>query len=100
MALRGGLLWRLLHLRVVDEASTPASRGRAFFRALVAWAPAFALFAIRESVFRAAMAGDTDVWVIAALLLATAIALAMGWGTVMPSRGLQERLSRTWIVPA
>jgi uncharacterized RDD family membrane protein YckC len=100
VALRGGLLWRLLHLRVVDEASTPASRGRAFFRALVAWAPAFALFAIRESVFRAAMAGDTDVWVIAALLLATAIALAMGWGTVMPSRGLQERLSRTWIVPA
>ena len=99
VALRGGLLWKLLHLLVVDEAGTPASRDRAFFRAIVAWAPAFALFAMREPVFRAVMAGDTDVWVIAALLLVAAIALATGWGTVVPSRGLQERLSRTWIVP-
>ena len=99
VALRGGLLWRLLHLLVVDEFGTPASRGRAFFRALVAWAPAFALFAMRESVFRAVMAGDTDVWVIAALLLAAVIALATVWVTVVPSRGLQEQLSRTWIVP-
>jgi hypothetical protein len=100
VALRGGgLLWRLLHLLVVDEAGARASRDRAFLRAMVAWAPAFALFAMRESVFRAVMARDTDVWVIAALLLVAAIALATVWGAITPSRGLQERLSRTWIVP-
>jgi hypothetical protein len=100
VALRGGLFWTLLNLVVVDEAGTRVSRSRAFFRALVAWAPTFALFAMREAVVRALMAGDTDVWMIAAMLLAAAIILATIWGTVMPSRGLQERLSRTWIVPA
>ena len=90
----------LLRLVVVDASGRRVTRLRSALRALVTWAPAFALLPIRDEVLRAMAAGDLDGWLMVALLLAIAGLTMMGWALVVPSRGLQEQLCRTWIVPA
>ena len=99
-AMRGGMLLTLLRLVVVDAAGRRVTRLRSALRALVTWAPAFALLPIHDEVVRALAAGDLDGWLMVGLLLAFASLTMMAWAIVVPSRGLQERLCRTWIVPA
>ncbi len=99
-AMRGGLLLTLLRLVVVDASGRRVTRLRSALRALVTWAPAFALLPIRDEVLRAMAAGDLDGWLMVALLLAIAGLTMMGWAIVVPSRGLQEQICRAWIVPA
>ena len=45
-------------------------------------------------------AGNLDGWLMVGVLLAFASLTMMVWAIVVPSRGLQERLCRTWILPA
>jgi hypothetical protein len=98
--LRGGLLLTLLRLVVVDAAGTRVTRLRASLRALVAWAPAFALMAVRYPMIRAAAAGDVDGWLVAGILLAIVTVITIVLAIAVPARGLPERLTGTWIVPA
>jgi hypothetical protein len=99
-AMRGGILLTLFRLVVVDTAGRRVTRLRSALRALVTWAPAFALLSIHNEVVRAMAAGDLDGWLVVGLLLAFASLTMMAWAIVVPSRGLQERLCRTWILPA
>ncbi|HET9270637.1 MAG TPA: protein kinase [Vicinamibacterales bacterium] len=98
--LRGGVLWTLLRCVVVDESGDRATRLRAAARALVAWAPAFALLPMRHHVVRAVLAGNIDSWVILAAVLVAFIATAGIVALVVPARGIPERVSGTWITPA
>jgi len=100
VVLRGGVLWTLLRCVVVDESGERVTRVRAGARALVAWAPAFALVPMRHQVVRAAMAGDMDSWTIVGMLLMALIAIGGASAFAVPARGVQERVSNTWITPA
>lgn len=99
VAMRGGLLFSLLGLIVVDEAGGRATRVRTGLRALVAWAPVFALALMRDRIVRALLAGHVDAWVVAAVLLAGLVAAAEMVALAVPSRGVQERVTQTWITP-
>jgi len=100
VVLRGGVLWTLLRCVVVDESGERVTRVRAGARALVAWAPAFALVPMRHQVVRAAMAGDMDSWIMVGMLLMALIAIGGASAFAVPARGMQERVSNTWITPA
>jgi len=99
-AMRGGMLLTLLRLVVVDSAGRRVTRLRSALRALVTWAPVFALLAIHNEVLRAMAARDLDGWLMAGLLLTFASVTTMACAIAVPSRGLPERLCRTWILPA
>lgn len=127
---RRGLVFRTFDIAIVTADGTPASRGRAFWRALIAWslvwlAPILLTFVIplvalatksattpsdqptltdEQSEEDAAAAFlDTHTTV-----LVMTIAGACGsvwivlvvWSLLLPGRGLADRLARTWLVPA
>ena len=87
-AFRGGLIFRAFGIAVVTGDGEPASRLRALLRGLAGWA-----------------------WVAAAIWLWVAFGVAVGvcmavlvlagaaWAIVHPTRGLQDRIAGTWLVP-
>jgi uncharacterized RDD family membrane protein YckC len=97
---RGGALLTLRRLVVVDASGERVTRARAAARALVAWAPVFALIPIAHHTVRALVARDVDGWVVAAGLLAALVGAAGVMSLMAPGRGIPERVTRTWIVPA
>jgi hypothetical protein len=86
--LRGGLLLRLCSIAVVTLDGQPASRLRALRRGLVGWglAPASVFLGFRFGFTIGASAG--------VLFLAGA-----AWALAHPTRGLQDRIAGTWLVP-
>ena len=60
----------------------------------------FPLVAIRYQVIRAVAASDVDYWLVAGILLAIITMITTVLAVVVPARGLPERLTGTWIVPA
>jgi uncharacterized RDD family membrane protein YckC len=101
-ALQGGLFIRQFGAAVVTSAGTQASRRRTLWRAVIAWAP---LSVLAYEVYRVA-----DLYIgdpphvhqpsIALLLLSGLVVLAgLVWMIVRPSRGVQDYLARTWLVP-
>ena len=89
---RGGLGLRGFGIAVATGAGVEASRLRALGRALLAWAP----MAISLGVVRAT-AGRVETWVTAfslGLFVVGAI-----WAVLHPTRGLQDRIAGTYLVP-
>ena len=91
MLFRGGMLLHSMDLAIVDRKGSRASRLRIFARSFVTWSPLLLLELLL--VERSAL----TFWVglpLAALLVAGVIVPLF-----TPSRGLQERLTGTYLVP-
>ena len=97
LAARGGVMFRMLGTAVVRRDGAPASRLRTTLRALVAWAPAVAMFAVpRMAPGLAAGTPRGTVFHFAAM----AVLIAGGiWAVRRPARGIQDRIAGTWLVP-
>ena len=97
LAARGGFMFRMLGTAVVRRDGAQASRLRTTLRALVAWAPAVAMFAVpRMAPGLAAGTSRGTLFHVAAI----AVLIAGGiWALRRPARGIQDRVAGTWLVP-
>jgi hypothetical protein len=91
-----GFTFRPTRAALVNRLGEPASRIRALWRAAVTWSPIVVVLPL--TAFSKPPDGRVSV-----LLLQTVIVLAMLaaalWAIARPTRGIQDRLSGTWIVP-
>lgn len=90
---RGGVILRGLRIAVVRRDGAPASRLRLVWRGLIAWAPVFTwpiAFVSLKTV--AGVAG-------AALLLIALAGVVALISSLLPGRGIQDRLAGTYLVP-
>ena len=90
-----GVALRLLGYEILAADGTRASRLRVTCRALVAWSPVLVLLMALNT---AHPFDDPGVQVLIPLGVAIFLAGAV-YAAVNPSRGLQDRLAGTWIVP-
>ena len=93
LILRGGLILRATGVAVVRGNGSIASRGRVFWRSLLAWSPfllAPVLLALVSPLLGILPAG---------ILLATLVFGLLAWSSLLPDRTLPDRLARTWLVP-
>jgi eukaryotic-like serine/threonine-protein kinase len=97
LATRGGFTLRAFGAALVTADGRDASRLRALLRAVVAWSP-LALWVLLVKF--GPRIQDTTVGI--ALLFTLAIALLVAgavWAWIHPSRGVQDRIAGTWLVP-
>ena len=90
---RGGLVLLIAGVTFVRPDGARASRGRIFWRSLLAWSPlllAVLLFGVLRSPLGPLWA-SLPAWLLLAALTA--------WSLALPARGLQDRLAGTWPVP-
>ncbi|MHC1764329.1 MAG: protein kinase [Verrucomicrobiia bacterium] len=90
---RGGVILRGLRIAIVRRDGAPASRLRMTWRGILAWAPVFAwpiAFASLKAV--AGIAG-------AALILIALAGVVALVSSLLPGRGVQDRLAGTHLVP-
>jgi uncharacterized RDD family membrane protein YckC len=92
---RGGLALRMLGIAVVTQHGKEVSRPRALCRALLASAPALVFFVAWTSAYLNPFPSANA----ATITLLVAVAVGAVWAVVSPSRGLQDRLAGTWLVP-
>jgi hypothetical protein len=98
--LRGGVLFRLTGVAVVNSEGHVIPRYRALWRSLVAWCPALLAAVItfthllRPGGIAGPMAGAA-----AALSLLLVMLAGVIWCIIVPSRGPQDWLARTYLVP-
>jgi hypothetical protein len=105
LAFRGGLVFRVLGIAVVKEDGSDASRGRMFWRGLIAWFPLLLLAGVLTILM--IFGGETGNPPPSAIKILTAVLmipfglfLAVGIASAMlRGRGLHDRLARTWLVP-
>jgi uncharacterized RDD family membrane protein YckC len=95
LVLREGPLFRLLDIAIVTPAGARASRWRAAARALAAWMP---VFTIAIALSASDMLGPTLAWTIAAAA-ATVFVAGAAFALFRPSRGLQDQIAGTLLVP-
>ncbi len=88
--LRGGLLFNLLGMVVVDRKGLKAARSRAMLRSLIAWAPPLVL-AIWTEI------GDPSMEVSVGLSVLWLAGLL--WALARPRRGVQDLVTGTGLVP-
>ena len=93
---RGGLLLRLLGIAVASKDG-PATRPRAFWRALVAWSPAV-LSGVALAMGSPGPASRTA-WLLIELVSLGLLVVGVAYAIRHPSRGLQDHLAGTWLVP-
>src|SRR5262249_21490167 len=125
---RRGLIMRALGVEIVSVDGAPASRGRTFWRALIAWSPVWLgpiLLSLVIPALDVTMQEpktpadqptlseeqhvDADVAFLEShtkVLLATIVGTCgtvwlalVVWSLSLPGRGIQDRLARTWLVP-
>jgi len=97
LAARGGFTLRAFGARLVTADGRDASRLRALVRAAVAWSP-LVLWIVTVK-FAPAVQQTTAA---TAWLYTLVVALVLGgaaWAWRHPSRGIQDRIAGTWIVP-
>jgi hypothetical protein len=97
LAMRGGFTIRGFGAALVLADGRDASRMRALLRAAVAWSP----LAIWYVALRLTPSAQ-QMTVGAALLFTTIVAILLAgaaWAWRHPSRGIQDRIAGTWIVP-
>ena len=92
---RGGLVLRLLGIAIVTS-SGEAGRVRAFVRGVIAWSPA--ALAVIALLIRPPGIGGV-VWLVLAAAALVLLAVGAIYAMRNPSRGLQDRLAGTWLVP-
>jgi hypothetical protein len=103
---RGGLLFRLLGVGVVDASGRETSRVRASARATIAWAPFVILdipvFLVLKTMEHSG-AFPRVPWLPVPWLvfvgLPAAVLATVAWSARNPRRGLQDRLAATHLVP-
>jgi len=96
---RGGLLLRMLGIRLVTHDGEEAGRGHAFLRAAIAWLPAtLAAVAGFYAFVRPVLDREASLlglfWVAGAVFLVGAV-----YAIANPERGIQDRIARTYLVP-
>ena len=95
---RGGLTIRVLGLAVVREDGSPASRWRCLGRAAIAWSiPLLLVPLIFDFGSVDLLPKKVEAWV--ALLGVVLMLVGAIWVVRRPSRGPQDRLAGTWVVP-
>jgi eukaryotic-like serine/threonine-protein kinase len=97
LAARGGFTLRAFGASLVTANGSDASRLRALVRALIAWSPVLLFFVMVKVV-----ASPQKMTAGAALLLTLVPAALLAgavWAWRHPSRGIQDRIAGTWIVP-
>jgi hypothetical protein len=97
LLLRGGFTMRAFGAALVGSDGRDASRLRVLWRAVVAWSPLVLLYPIFKFTPKI-----PDTTVALALLYSTVPALLLAgavWAWTHPSRGIQDRIAGTWIVP-
>jgi uncharacterized RDD family membrane protein YckC len=102
VAVRGGLMLKILGLAVVDPGGRRVSRARAGWRALIAWAPAalFVYIGISHPVFmNAATAARMPGWLAGAIVTGLVFLAGALLATLAPTRGPQDRIAGTFVVP-
>jgi hypothetical protein len=87
---RGGLLLHALGLAVAGPNGSEAGRFRVFLRTVLAWSLAFLMHYL---IYRT----DVGPWPVYFLL--TLLAIGIFWGMLHPSRGVQDYIAGTWLVP-
>ena len=92
-AVRGGVWLRANGMAVVTRNGAEVSRARSLFRALVAWSPIAIAVGIR-ALPHEVVSHQTVAWAGCLVLIAGGV-----WAVVTPSRGLQDRIAGTWLVP-
>jgi hypothetical protein len=99
LAFRGGLM-RAMGLELVTTNGQPASRLRVVGRTALAWAPLIvvAVLASERLGLGARIGGQIGITTIAALGLLIMLGGAIA-AVLHPSRGIQDRLTGTWMVP-
>ena len=103
---RGGLLFRLLGVGVVDASGRETSRVRASVRATIAWSPFLILdipvFLVLRTMEQSG-AFPRGPWLPVPWLvfvgLPAAVLATVAWSARDPRRGLQDRLAGTHLVP-
>jgi hypothetical protein len=91
---RGGPMLGLAEIAVVMPSGAPVSRARALLRSMATWSPFVVLWGATLPVH--GIEGWDASWmpVVLAVFLAGAV-----YAVVSPSRGVQDRLARTYLVP-
>jgi len=89
---RGGLLLAMLGIGAVTSTGQRESRGRMFWRCLLAWIPVFGFPALMALL--TPLAGDISLG-----LLGTAYFALVSLSAFLPDRGLLDRLAGTYLVP-
>ena len=92
---RGGWFLRLLGIAVVTRNGEEASHMRALWRATIAWSPALVFLAAWTNAYLNPFPSAE----VATIILLTLAAAGAVWAVVSPSRGIQDRLAGTWLVP-
>jgi hypothetical protein len=89
---RGGLILRAFGMAVVRATGEPASRIRAFWRALLAWTPA-----VLGGL--ATMTPWLELPTAAAAAIVSVMLAGAVWAVIRPDRGIQDWLAGTRLVP-
>jgi RDD family len=92
-----GFTFRPFGAALVNRRGQRISRVRAFIRALIAWSPIVAIAIMLKS--GPDITDTTLVPLTAQIALLAALAAGAAWSIARPSRGLQDRIAGTWVVP-
>ncbi|HSF99788.1 MAG TPA: protein kinase [Vicinamibacterales bacterium] len=87
---RGGVLLRICRMAVVDRLGSEVSRWRTLARAVIAWLPI--------GVGVGLLLLDVP-WPVAAAIAGVLQLTGIVWAVVRPARGIQDRITGTWLVP-
>jgi hypothetical protein len=113
VVVRGGLVLNGLGMTVVRNDGTEISRLHSFARGLVAWSPILVLLAVNV-IFYATLFNGPDFsrsrawfnWILehdglewASLIAVAIVGIGACLAILTPERGLQDRLTGTWVVP-
>ena len=101
---RGGLLLQLFGIAVVSRDGVRVSRLRAFWRSFVAWLPGFlgagacCVGMVSYNIEKVPESVPLTTLLVGLVLIALMVAGAI-WSVANPSRGLQDRIAGTYLVP-
>ena len=87
---RGGVWLRICRMAVVDRLGSEVSRWRTLARAVIAWLPI--------GVGVGLLLLDVS-WPVAAAIAGVLQLTGIVWAVVRPARGIQDRITGTWLVP-
>lgn len=107
---QGGLMFKLLGIAIVRRDGRHAPWWQALLRNLVAWTPAFVMswFVLRPAASAIASQRAIGYTIGQAMSRAESVPVALAsllfvmgvaWSIARPSRALQDRIARTWLVP-
>jgi hypothetical protein len=102
LVLRGGLFLRVFGLAVVDARGRRVPRWQTMLRAVLAWAPGAALGLIAlqvPGIMNVATATRTPGWLALGLFSGAVFLGGAAFAIARPTRGWQDQIARTFLVP-